>query len=226
MPLESITRDHLIANWPYRNRSRPREAADEYGSFFWFEDGGINTTSGFRPKRKSGGSSDIEASAFVVLSTSGGEPEWPDSIDHAVGMFTYFGDNRRAETPLLETPLGGNRLLKRIFQLTEDGRRADVQPLLGFRQARLGGEAYMQFIGLLCPAVERRRPLLDLVTHTMASGTCENYKARFVIMREPVVSRAWLLDLVAGISPVESLHCPESWRKWVRTGEAEPLLRA
>src|ERR1700741_3347275 len=55
---------------------------------------------------------------FVALFTTGQEKDWPDRIDLNTGQFTYYGDNR---TPgeLHKTPLGGNRVLKRVFDLLQ-----------------------------------------------------------------------------------------------------------
>jgi Restriction endonuclease AspBHI N-terminal len=51
---------------------------------------------------------------FVALFTTGQEKDWPDRIDLNTGQFTYYGDNR---TSGHKTPLGGNRVLRRVFDL-------------------------------------------------------------------------------------------------------------
>ena len=54
---------------------------------------------------------------FVSLFTTGQERDWPDRIDLNTGQFTYYGDNRTPGHELHETPLGGNRVLRRVFEL-------------------------------------------------------------------------------------------------------------
>ena len=51
-----------------------------------------------------------EAPHFVVLYSSLENQDWPDSIDEATGVLTYYGDNRKAGRGLLDTPLKGNCL--------------------------------------------------------------------------------------------------------------------
>lgn len=102
-----------------RNTNNPHNPKDEFNRFFRFGTGatakGINNTSGFRPKSTLAGSTDIEACAFCVLVTTFGESEWPDAVDLEAGLFTYFGD-KRDEGDLHDTTVGGNRLLRSVYQ--------------------------------------------------------------------------------------------------------------
>jgi hypothetical protein len=54
---------------------------------------------------------------FVALFTTGQEKDWPDRVDLNTGQFTYYGDNRTPGHELHDTPLGGNRVLRRVFDL-------------------------------------------------------------------------------------------------------------
>jgi hypothetical protein len=63
--------DVLRVDAVYRNTQRWKTAEDEFNRFFRFQDGkGINNVSGFRPKSRARGSTDICDSAFVVLVTN------------------------------------------------------------------------------------------------------------------------------------------------------------
>jgi hypothetical protein len=54
---------------------------------------------------------------FVALFTTGQEKDWPDRIDLNTRQFTSYGDNRTPGHELHDTPLGGNRVLRRVFDL-------------------------------------------------------------------------------------------------------------
>jgi hypothetical protein len=54
---------------------------------------------------------------FVALFATGQKKDWPDRIDLNTGQFTYYGDNRTPGHELHSTSLGGNRVLRRVFDL-------------------------------------------------------------------------------------------------------------
>ena len=58
--------------------------------------------------------------AFVVFHTTGKNPEWPDDFDSEVGVFSYYGDNKKPGNELDSSQ--GNRLLSDIF-IKIDGNR-------------------------------------------------------------------------------------------------------
>ena len=45
---------------------------------------------------------------LVVLTSTLSDPDWPDDLDRETGVFTYFGDNKKAGPELHETPRFGN----------------------------------------------------------------------------------------------------------------------
>jgi hypothetical protein len=55
---------------------------------------------------------------LVVLYTTMGESNWPDSIDEESGLFVYFGDNRKPGFELHDrkSGRGGNEILRRSFE--------------------------------------------------------------------------------------------------------------
>jgi hypothetical protein len=52
-----------------------------------------------------------------VLTTSGTEADWPDTLDLTTGTFTYYGDNRSSGKDLHDSPRGGNVILRRTFDM-------------------------------------------------------------------------------------------------------------
>src|SRR3954466_4991776 len=60
------------------------------------------------------GSPDKDSVRVVVLYTTGGEPDWPDSLNTYSGDFTYYGDNRSPGRGLHDTRRRGNLLLSKF----------------------------------------------------------------------------------------------------------------
>jgi hypothetical protein len=209
----------------YRNTNDWKKSTDQFNRFFRFADGkGINNTSGFRAKSRQGGSTDIEDCAFCILVTTFGESEWPDVMDRESGRFTYYGDNR-SNGLLHETAVGGNRLLRRAFDMLHRQQRDKVPPFLCFESTRRGTGMYMRFLGLAAPGAQNMSPLEDLVAAWRVKGEdrFQNYRAIFTVLREDEVRKEWLDDLVNGVPPADSSRCPATWARWVRSGRYTAL---
>ncbi len=205
----------------YRNTNDWKDPEDIFNRFFRFADGkGINNTSGFRPKSRAGGKTNIEECVFCILVTTWGETEWPDAVDREYGLFTYYGDNRTAGKSLHDTTVGGNRLLERVYSLLHTGQRNFIPPFVAFEKYKDDEGTQMRFLGLVCPVGQGISALDDLVAVWRVAGTerFQNYRSLFTILREETISHAWLEDLVSGIPAAESAHCPEAWKRWVETG--------
>jgi hypothetical protein len=208
-----------------RNTNNPKKPDDAFGKFFRFSDNkGINNTSGFRPKSKSKGSTDIEACAFCVLVTNFMEVEWPDHIDRETGIFNYFGD-KKTEGDLHITKVGGNRFLRDIFNKLHTGERLSIPPILIFENYKSPEGSQMRFVGLAAPGAQGLSAYDDLVAVWRVKGTTrfQNYRSVFTILKAAVIDKAWLNDLVSGTNPIDSVHCPDAWKKWVKTGIYTPL---
>ena len=160
----------------------------------------------------------------AVLYTSGAEPDWPDVLDPHTGAFTYFGDNRSPGRLLEDTPRGGNLLLSRAFERAhgEPVDRAKVPPFLLFDKP--GGGRDVRFRGLLAPGAERLSGEEDLVAvwRTTRGERFQNYRAHFTVLNVPVVSRAWIKQLLDG-DPTGS-ESPQAWRAWVKSRTYSPLV--
>jgi len=177
----------------------------------------VSNAGGFRYRGQ------IDALEMVVLTSSGSEPDWPDMLDRETGVYTYYGDNRSPGRGLHETPRKGNELLKRVFGLASFGveERRSVPPVFLF--ANTGEWRDVVFLGLAVPGTVDLRASEDLVAIWRVSkgSRFQNYRARFSVLDAPVVSRAWIEDIIAG--DPHKTNAPEAWSSWVRTGQRRML---
>jgi hypothetical protein len=166
----------------------------------------------------------LEQLELVVLTSSMGDPDWPDAIDRETGIFTYYGDNKKPGRALHDTPRNGNALLSRVFELAHRGAsgRAAVPPIMVFTNA--GEWRDVVFLGVAVPGTADLFAAEDLVAiwRTAAGRRFQNYRARFTILDVPVVRRAWIADIVKGQTLTE--NAPAPWRNWVATGHARALV--
>jgi Restriction endonuclease AspBHI N-terminal/Restriction endonuclease len=180
----------------------------------------VGNQGGFRPA----GSVMQDSVKLVVLHTTGSEPDWPDALNPYTGTFTYYGDNREPGRALEDTPNKGNLLLSRVFDRLhgDAAERAKVPPFLLFDKP--GGGRDVRFRGLLAPGSDRLSGEEDLVAvwRTTSGQRFQNYQARFTVLDTPVVTRAWINQLMAG-QPLDD-QCPAAWRAWVRRGTYAHLL--
>lgn len=222
-------RDEIAIDELLRNHNSPRNPEAEFQRFFTIEKG-INNAAGFRVVAKSGipakaGRKRASDLAFVVLVTTFGESEWPDTLDLETGHFTYYGDNRHPGTDTNKTSLGGNSLLDDVYDLLHRGERASLPPLLIFQSLKVDRKAHMKFLGLAAPGADGLTASDDLVSvwRIKDRSRFTNKKARMTVLRAPRITRKWLIDLVHGVPSIESPHCPDEWRHWVRTGFYQAL---
>ena len=175
---------------------------------------GVGAAGGFR---KSGTG---YQNGYCVLYTTGSVPDWPDQIDLRNGMFTYYGDNRKAGR-LLSNPKG-NRLLEHSFASIHASKeaRASVLPYLVFeKHPTERSERSVRFRGLAVPGFDGLSSSEDLVAVWRSNGDkrFQNYRAIFSILDVGVVSKEWLND------PSNENLMPDLWRHWLSTGEAKRL---
>jgi hypothetical protein len=163
---------------------------------------------------------------YVVLYSSQSDRNWPDQLDSATGLFTYYGDNKTPGSQLHDTTRGGNKLLAHVFDQihSSPSRRSEVPPFFIFTKAPVYGRRAVQFRGLAAPGANGVAPTDDLVAvwKSFEGQRFQNYKALFTVLKTPRISRAWLADLQAGHTLSSS--CPKQWRQWVDTGSYIPLV--
>lgn len=182
---------------------------------------GTGNRGGFRPAGRG------PRKNFVILYTSGRDPDWPDSFDPSTGRFIYWGDNKRPGHGLHETRRGGNKLLRDVFgAIGESGAsRENVPPFLIFHSNPTSRSSWsVRFLGLAvpgCPDTSTSDTLVALWRSTEGQRF-QNYRAVFTVLDVPVVSRLWVKDLLERRSA--SKAAPEAWRKWVSSGRYLPLV--
>ena len=163
---------------------------------------------------------------FVVLFTSGEDLDWPDSLDSSTGQLEYFGDNKKPGHALHDTERGGNRILRRIFDLlhADPPQRQEIPPFFIFRKQTTAVSARsFQFKGLAAPGFPGVSATSDLVAvwKSFQGQRFQNYRAVFTILNAPVIDRRWLEELMAGHELGQ--HAPFVWRDWVGRGHYDPL---
>ena len=178
---------------------------------------GLSNQGGFRYRGSMG------ALELVGLTSSMNDPDWPDGVDTETGILTYYGDNKQPGRALHSTPRHGNEILRDLFQAAHEGAkgRLTVPPVLAF--ANTGTWRDVRFLGLAVPGSPDLQPAEDLVAiwRSVGGRRFQNYRARFTLLNEPSVSRAWLDDVLAGTP--HSSNAPDSWKRWVRVGRARAL---
>ena len=160
---------------------------------------------------------------FVVIYSDLSDNEWPDVLDVELGQFTYYGDNKNPGSALHETQRGGNTILLNVFDRLhgEPPNRAAIPPFFVFTKGLRGRDVV--FRGLAVPGAPGLTSADDLVAiwRSRSGQRFQNYRATFTILDVPVVSRAWL-DQVVSDKPAGN-DSPASWLKWRQRGVYRPL---
>nr|WP_281493977.1 restriction endonuclease [Jannaschia sp. S6380] len=177
----------------------------------------VSNSGGFRYRGS------LKSLEMVALTSSLKDPDWPDLLDQETGVFTYYGDNKRPGRPLHETPRNGNELLRQIFDQAHAGpeERRKVPPIFIFTST--GEWRDFRFVGLAVPGVASLTSSEDLVAvwKTAEGARFQNYRARLTVLDAPVISRAWVTDIINGNA--HSANAPQVWRDWVDRGSFRPL---
>ena len=164
--------------------------------------------------------------AFVVIVDSRTQIEWPNSYDSKSRVFTYYGDNRTPNNPILETKNRGNEFLLDIFQKAYDTSKMRIQipPIFIFQSTE--NRCDKKFIGLAVPG-ERGKSFDDVLEKKLYNtneGMFENYCAKFTVLplESEGINRAWLRELKSQDFKI-SLNAPESWRNFILFGHEGSL---
>ena len=181
---------------------------------------GLGNMGGFRP---SGRGKDKN---LVVLFSTGEDKDWPDTLDLNAGQFTYYVDNKTPGHELHETQKGGNKILRRVFELLHATKadRAKIPPFFIFKKlATANGSRSVQFKGIAIPGYPGVSATEDLVAvwKTTDGQRFQNYKSVFTILDIATLSRDWVSDILAGNANSE--QAPQVWRDWINKGHYTPL---
>lgn len=181
---------------------------------------GLGNMGGFRP---SGRGKDKN---LVVLFSTGEDKDWPDSLDLNTGQYVYFGDNKTPGHELHQTQKGGNKILRRVFELLhgDAAGRQKVSPFLIFKKyATEYGARSVQFKGLAVPGYQGMSATEDLVAvwKTTDGQRFQNYRSVFTVLDVATLSRCWISDILAGNANTD--NAPLEWKRWVNGGHYTPL---
>lgn len=183
---------------------------------------GVGNAGGFRPIK--GGSP--RRVTLCALVTSGEDPDWPDNLDLERGVFTYYGDNRRAgNADMHHTKPGGNVILRDSFLNLHEGNRELIPVFLVFQKLGRKGFEY-QFKGLAVPGANGLGPSEDLVAIWKSDSDNRrflNYRARFTILNLQTVPKVWINE-IKETGNILGEHCPRIWLDFVKSAHAPALL--
>lgn len=182
----------------------------------------VGNSGGFRKCMKVIDGKKTKETAYVCIYTTGEELEWRDELDRTLGRFTYWGDNRKAGSPLTKTKFGGNDFLQDIFSKLALGLRKQIAPVFVF-QKYCGRD--VMFSGLAVPGDRRLNPQDALVSVWAQNndGRYQNYKATFTILDVSHIDPRWLDDLEQGAGYL-SKYAPKVWLEWIEKGRYNPLI--
>ena len=158
---------------------------------------------------------------FVVLYSRGDDRDWPDHLDTSTGRFQYYGDNKTPGHELHETHIGGNNILRQVFDRLHDNppQRNAIPPFFVFHRYPTPDSARsVQFRGLAVPGAAGLPVTEDLVAvwKTTDGQRFQNYRAVFSILDAADIKRAWIMDLAQRVC--DSPHAPLAWREWTERG--------
>jgi hypothetical protein len=183
---------------------------------------GVGNLGGFRMR------SGKQGILFAVITSTGVEPEWPDSLDPYTGIYTYFGDNRQPGTDMHKTKQRGNSLLRDAFELAHSGTRDGRSKCPLFFIFEWAGNARdFAFRGLAIPGSDFLAPGEDLVAvwRTVKGQRFQNYRASLSVLDESVISGTWLRKAInQGEFDFDDKDAPKSLVRWVKQGKISPLL--
>jgi hypothetical protein len=161
---------------------------------------------------------------LVVLITSFDDPNWPDNLDAATGLFTYYGDNKVPGKELHDTPRFGNQILRDLFSVTHlpSENRNTFPPILLFH--KIGVYRDVRFLGLAVPGAKGLSHNEDLVAiwKISAGKRFQNYRAKFTVLDCERIASNWIKDIKNGYC-ISSQYCPEVWSHWLKSNRYFPL---
>lgn len=185
---------------------------------------GLSNAGGFRQIVKS--ANKPKRVRLCALVSSGSDPDWPDNLDQERGVYTYYGDNRKAGNhDMHSTSRGGNIILRDAFANLHLGMRHLIPPFLIFEKEGAKGFAY-KFKGLAVPGVNGLGPSEDLVAiwkSDVNNNRFLNYRSRFTVLSVETVPKAWLLE-IQKTGESNGAHAPKAWKDFIETGKTTALL--
>jgi len=171
----------------------------------------VGNQGGFRKK------GNWENPNLVVLCSTLEDIDWPDQIDVNTGIFTYYGDNKKPGYGIHQTPLRGNSILSRAFDVVhnDDSDLSKIPPFFIFtKYPTKNSQRSYKFRGLAVPGHPSLTQTQDLVAiwKSTKGQRFQNYQAHFSILNVGELDRRWINDLIQGNK--SSLFAPKEWVRW------------
>jgi len=216
IPFDSLGASDLVVDAVYEGSTDGQMAGEPIAKLL----PGSGNQGGFRPAGR------VPDRNWVVLTTSGENQDWPDSLDPTSGEFIYFGDNKKPGHELHSTSRTGNTILKETFSRLHDiaNPRKGIPPFFLFQKhPTVHGARSVRFLGMAAPGFPGLPAMEDLIAvwKTTEGERFQNYRAVFTVLDIPVVSRGWLKDLANGLR--DSKNAPPVWRQWLHHGQYQQL---
>jgi hypothetical protein len=159
---------------------------------------------------------------FCVLYSEMASTEWPDEIDFQKGLFTYFGDNKKAGHELHDTNKKGNEILRITYERLHENQRDKIPPFFIFTKANENGRSVI-FRGIAVPGASNLNKSEDLIAvWKKTEDRFLNYKAIFTILDIQTISRNWINDLISGTD--NSQYEPSVFNKWKKGAGYKALI--
>jgi Restriction endonuclease AspBHI N-terminal/Restriction endonuclease len=158
---------------------------------------------------------------LYVLTSTESESDWPDSLDEATGLLTYWGDNRTPGKEMHDQP--GNRFFREIFARAASGsdERKRVPPGFYFTHGDHGRD--MVFRGMIIPKTNEVANSEELISVWRSSygKRFQNYRARFTVLNATEIDLRWVRSVIEG-KELKDL-APLAWKSWIEKGIIKAL---
>ena len=158
---------------------------------------------------------------LYVLTSTQREPDWPDVLDEASGVLTYWGDNRTPGRELHNAP--GNFMFREIFDraLGLTDAREMVPPGFYFTPGDQGRDVV--FRGLVVPKTIQSDNAEDLIAvwRSTSGQRFQNYRAKFSIIDASEIDLKWISSILQGSENLDL--APAAWKEWTKKGKIEVL---
>ena len=158
---------------------------------------------------------------LYVLTSTEIESDWPDSLDEATGLLTYWGDNRTPGKEIHDQP--GNRFFREIFARAASGleERRRVPPGFYFTHGDKGRD--MVFRGMIIPKTHELGNSEELISVWRSSygERFQNYRARFTVLDATEIDLRWVRSVIE--DDELSDFAPPAWKSWIEQGVINAL---
>ena len=159
--------------------------------------------------------------SLYVLTSTERESDWPDVLDEASGVLTYWGDNRTPGHELHHA--AGNQMFREIFDRSTGSKesRALVPPGFYFTPGDRGRDVV--FRGLVVPKTAQSDNSDDLIAvwRSTSGKRFQNYRAKFSIIDASEINLDWIVSILSGFEKPEL--APPAWRTWISSGKIQVL---